>query len=63
MSTPNENDSPKFSSESIDIDETGKVLINDPVLAKMNEELSQEDLDSVAGGLVDGGDHCYNESC
>ena len=37
--------------EIANIDETGKVIINDPELAKMTEELTQDELDEVAGGL------------
>jgi len=48
MSNPNEE--PK-SSNNIDIDETGKVVINDPELANTLEELSEEELEELAGGL------------
>lgn len=54
-------------SELINIDENGEVVINDPELAKMTEELTQEELDEVAGGVqqaaVDDNAGCNNYGC
>lgn len=41
----------KKKSEIANIDENGEVIINDPELVKMTEELTQEELNEVAGGL------------
>jgi hypothetical protein len=43
MSTPN--------SERISVNEKGEVLINDPELAAAVQELSDDELDAIAGGL------------
>jgi hypothetical protein len=55
VSNPNEDPKKNFNleipkNEIITVDETGKVVIRDPELAKMSEELSSEELDAVAGG-------------
>lgn len=52
MSNPNNDVNFKKTSELVNIDETGKVVINDPELAKMTDELSEEELDIVSGGEV-----------
>jgi hypothetical protein len=51
MSIPNENlNSEESKHESITIDETGNVVINDPELEKISDNLSPEELDSIAAG-------------
>ena len=48
--------------EIANIDENGEIVINDSELAKMTEELTQDELDEVAGGLqeaeLDGNFNC-----
>jgi bacteriocin-like protein len=58
MSNPNENLNPQKNTDSINIDETGKVIINDPELAKMTEELSIEELEQISGGDPVNGNNC-----
>lgn len=50
MSNSNENLQPQQSRDFVNIDETGKVVINSPELAKMTDELSLEELEAVSGG-------------
>lgn len=52
MSEPNNQPSfeEKKSSDIVDIDETGKVKIKDDKIAQINDELSSEDLEDIAGG-------------
>lgn len=50
MSNSNEDIQPKQRKSLVNIDETGKVVINSPELAKMTDELSLEELESVSGG-------------
>lgn len=53
--------------EVANIDKNGEVVINDPELAKMTEELTQDELDEVAGGLqqelVDAGNLGCDSGC
>lgn len=49
MSNPNENIQPYQSRELVNIDETGRVVINNPELGKMTDELSLEELEAVSG--------------
>lgn len=62
MSEPNNKplSEEKKSSDIVDIDETGKVKIKDEELAQINDELTPEDLEDIAGGCNDG---CVNASC
>ncbi|MBE8991622.1 hypothetical protein [Nostoc sp. LEGE 12450] len=50
MSNTNEDIQPKQPKDLVNIDETGKVVINSIELAKMTEELSLEELEAVSGG-------------
>lgn len=52
MSTPN--------SDRIGINEQGEVIINDPELASVTQELSDEELENIAGGMMQ--DDIINES-
>ena len=52
MSNQNNDVNLEKTSELVSIDKTGKVIINDPELAKMTDELSEEELDIVSGGEI-----------
>lgn len=57
----------KKKSEIVNIDENGEVIINDPELARMTEELTQDELDRVSAGLqteaLDDNTGCANLGC
>ncbi|RCJ26662.1 hypothetical protein A6S26_14830 [Nostoc sp. ATCC 43529] len=51
MSNTNEDIQPKQPKDLVNIDETGKVIINSMELAKMTDELNLEELEAISGGL------------
>jgi hypothetical protein len=59
MSQPNEEQKIKSDNDRISINEQGEVIVNDPELAKTLQELSDEELDAVAGG----GNSGCNSNC
>jgi natural product precursor len=50
MSNQNENSNPKITNDAIALNENGEVVVKDPKLAEALQELSQEELDAIAGG-------------
>ncbi|MBE9035723.1 type A2 lantipeptide [aff. Roholtiella sp. LEGE 12411] len=50
MSTPNENQNPKQASDYLEINESGELVVTDPQLADLLQELSPEELERIAGG-------------
>lgn len=51
MSIPNENSENQQVNDAITINENGEVIIKEPKLVEALQELSQEELDAIAGGL------------
>ncbi|MCM0592879.1 MAG: type A2 lanthipeptide [Gloeotrichia echinulata CP02] len=60
MSTPNENENPKQASEYIEINENGELVVKDPKMADLLQELSPEELERIAGG-GNGNCHCNKQ--
>lgn len=52
MSISNENPESQQVNDAISINESGEVVIKDPKLAEALQELSPEELDAIAGGLM-----------
>ena len=50
MSQSNEEQKIKSDDDRISINEQGEVIVNDPELANAVQELSDEELDAIAGG-------------
>ena len=48
----------KKNSDFINIDEFGKVEIQDEEVAQISDELNPEELEDIAGGLGSGGNNC-----
>ncbi|ACC85197.1 type A2 lanthipeptide [Nostoc punctiforme] len=63
MSNPNENQSPKQVSDYIGINENGELVVTDPKLAESLQELSTEELEQIAGGVLPTNGTCTNNGC
>lgn len=65
MSMPNEIPENQQTNDAITISENGEVVITDPELAKSLQELSPEELDAIAGGLMSTNSNCphTNNGC